>query len=1235
MRPLFMLLAALWLAASSPYIRAQGTCGPSPVGEPCSGGGLAVAASPEPGLNLGVGNPIHVVTGNKYQKETDLPANAWSFGLEVVRHYNALDPSATVLGRGWRFSYDTRLFKVGGRWQIVQADGSRVAFTSTGTALVPGQGQLSIAKPPHVWTWASGHSLAFNANGYLIGIITPSKNQLHILREAADHLPPGTITRVINAQGHALLFHYQTLGKQVVISHIDTPLGRYDYRFADAGSVLDEPPQLSEVTRPHGMRKRYLYEAQHQAGNHHALTGIELVSSSGAQALRTNTWTYDTQGRAVSSVQGKPDSLNGRVELNYVRSPSSTQAGVTIVKNAAGEESHYNSRLVNGRYLLDSVSGASCSGCATPGVQAQYDAQARLTQVNGTKLLRDAKGQLLRLDVADKGWPALSFQFDSRGQRSAWSASLTGTEQLRYDANRRPTARVFANGDSLVYQYDAQGRPVSMQESSARASLHTDLAWHGSLLTRIRHPHETESRRYDDARRLVHRDIQRPAHGIHPALNYTESFEYDKQNRLVLHRLPEGGALAYSWTRNGRLTSIHWHDGQGVVNPVVDTVAGRPGYRYGNGLHLETSLNAQNQADSLVLYHDKQLVWSLERDYDDSAKLQQESQHFPDQQKTHAWRYAYDDDGRLVGAQVLDGTERHGSAQWYAWNADGSAAAKKHEGRTLSPNITRDASGLPLTLEASQLVYGPARRLTEVHRNGAQIASYRHNAFGYRIFSAGPDQHTHFFYLNNQLVAQAQGGTSVTRRYIYAHHVLVGFIDYPTRPAKESDRTSTFAPRAPLAQLYAVHSDLIGAPVMVTDSHRKLRWLARYDPMGTAVRIAGDLSLDLRLPGQVYDALTGWHDNLLRTYLPQWGQYLEPDPLGPIPGQQALGYARQQPRRYIDPLGLLLFAFDGTRNSPQTASNVWKLSQYYQDGPVFYQSGPGNPMYIDWDAIAAGQASNIIDAHWQSLLNELNYRGSRKDSIPIDIIGFSRGAALARHFGNLINQYVDGALFSYQDPTRGLITACVDLRFMGLFDTVAQFGLAGSQNSNYDLSIASAWEWVAHAVALNEHRMLFPLTAAADTGAHNVVEAPFIGAHADIGGGVALSDQALTKPSGDLPDVALNWMLWQARAAGLRFGDTANSDRILTNPVLHDERAPLLRSIQNGDRSVDQASGVLLHYYQDDHARLGREQRASAEAAILRNPNWRRQAGSEVGMVDMSGYARWLHDELGWQAMPV
>lgn len=498
--------------------------------------------------------------------------------------------------------------------------------------------------------------------------------------------------------------------------------------------------------------------------------------------------------------------------------------------------------------------------------------------------------------------------------------------------------------------------------------MQTTLGWHGRLLTQIRHPNETETRHYDAQQRMTRRHIERPAHGLSTPLRYVESFEYDDHHRLSKHHLPEGGALSYTWTTTGRLATIRWHDTQGTIHTVIDIVPGQAGYRYGNGLLLRTVLNPRQQASRLLLTQNQTVVWSQENHYDQHGSLQQE-EHLFAEGPSDLWRYAYNPNRQMTGATQLtpDAPQTRPTPYWYAWHDDGSVAAIKYQNTTRAPTIQRDASGLPLNLDDRQLHYGPNRRLAAVREQDAILASYRHNAFGYQIHKQGQDIDTHYLYLDNKLVAQAVQGSAITRRYIYAQHVLVGFIDYPAALANATDALVDTP-----AHLYAVHSDLTGAPRLVTDITGIIRWQTRYTPTGLAVHTYGDLELDLRLPGQVYDALTGLHDNLLRTYVPQNGHYLEPDPLGPVPGQQALGYAAQQPRRYIDPMGLLLFAFDGTRNGPTTQTNIWKMSQYYQDGPVYYHAGPGNPMYIDWDAITAGQASKIIDNQWQSLLNELH-----------------------------------------------------------------------------------------------------------------------------------------------------------------------------------------------------------------------------------------------------------------------
>lgn len=61
----------------------------------------------------------------------------------------------------------------------------------------------------------------------------------------------------------------------------------------------------------------------------------------------------------------------------------------------------------------------------------------------------------------------------------------------------------------------------------------------------------------------------------------------------------------------------------------------------------------------------------------------------------------------------------------------------------------------------------------------------------------------------------------------------------------------------------------------------------------------------------------------------------------------------------------------------------------------------------------------------------------------------------------------------------------------------------------------------------------------------------FVGGHADIGGGYG---------TGDLSDVALMWMIEQAKTQGIKFDDQKirqNGWDSVTNPIIHDKSANL------------------------------------------------------------------------------
>lgn len=1278
---LLAILIAGILLHTPPH--AQPLCSAASTGSPCATGGVATLGARELTLNARAGNPVHALTGNKYQYEPDWPAHPAHPGIELVRHYNSQDTRASLLGRGWQFSYDTRLLYAGGQWQVIQADGSRIQPA-------PPNGQLLAQTNGWHWQWPDGRLLHFNTHGYLTAIQFPQPEvaTIHIERMTGTGPLQHAIHSVSREGRTHLRFHYDTTVSPARLAYVATTVGRFIYTHdtpeAQEFQATTRPVshRLRAVRRPDGMQHTYEYDARLQQGHPFSLTGLirQSATDTAGQSRRESigTWQYDAYNRVRqwTAGQARPDTGTTLTfdydSLNAGHGPEQH----TLIQSDQGQETRISGIAIGDTWKVTSIEHTPCTDCGRTQQHARYTQAGLLQKINGTTLHRTPQGVLQGLEISDSGWPGLHIKLGNH--EHSWYSHMTGSERLSVDTQRRPVARTRANGHQTHITYDAVDRPVRILEHSIAprsgvAPLLTRLHWQGRHLTQVTHPHETEHRRYDSLGQMTERYTIRPAPAGDAKVRLSERFEYDAQGQLTRHHLPEGGRLDYLWHTTAdpqltdakttglgqphpitpRIARIIWTDTTGKAHTVITSTPATPGYRYGNELVLRPVMSPQGQAHMLTLHDGDTPRWTLERRYDTQRSTLTEHATLYDPQRGHDvfQAYTHDAQGRLQGAHTvvtphptaarpLDELTR-ASRFWYAWSATGALHALQHNNNnnnnnnTVYPVISRDAAGLPVQVGSWATRYGPDGRLQQAtHTTQGVSARYTHNAFGHLIRRDTAHETLSLHYLSNQLVAEQQwpsGNTGnstqdtnpMSRRYIYAGRLPVGLIQYSPATAGHT---------AGSGQLLFIHTDWLGAPRLVTDTDRNVQWAAYYGPTGEAHIVHEAITLELRLPGQRHDALTGWHDNLLRTYDPAAGHYLEPDPIGPLPGTQALGYAGQRPQSLVDPLGLILFAFDGSRQDSVTQSNVWKLGQAYQDGQVHYQKGPGNSYYLDWDALTAVHAGQIVENQWQHFLNQVERHQRSRETLTVDVIGFSRGASLARHFGNQIASHTRDGRFNYTDRIRGNLTACIDLRFMGLFDTVAQFGPNGLHNHRYDLTVAQAWQWVAHAVALQEHRALFPVHSALDTQATNVVEAPFIGAHADIGGGNDNPQGMSTPPleQGDLSDITLNWMAWQAHAVQVNLRLKAE-DLSIDRPIVHDERAAWLRTLQNGDRAILGAAGHTLHTYQQDHDRLGALAREQTESLIQRNENWRWESGRNVGAVDMDGYARWLHDELGWQ----
>jgi RHS repeat-associated protein len=140
-----------------------------------------------------------------------------------------------------------------------------------------------------------------------------------------------------------------------------------------------------------------------------------------------------------------------------------------------------------------------------------------------------------------------------------------------------------------------------------------------------------------------------------------------------------------------------------------------------------------------------------------------------------------------------------------------------------------------------------------------------------------------------------------------------------------------------------IHTDHRGAPVAMTDRARKVVWQAEIASWGRATVNNRQATLNLRLPGQYFDAETGLHDNFHRTYNPKTGRYLQPDPLGYPDGPDAYIYASGDPINKVDSSGLyeedvhyyLTFFLARAAGIPEEVARTIALAdQYVDDNPL-------------------------------------------------------------------------------------------------------------------------------------------------------------------------------------------------------------------------------------------------------------------------------------------------------------
>ena len=202
-----------------------------------------------------------------------------------------------------------------------------------------------------------------------------------------------------------------------------------------------------------------------------------------------------------------------------------------------------------------------------------------------------------------------------------------------------------------------------------------------------------------------------------------------------------------------------------------------------------------------------------------------------------------------------------------------------------------DANGNTTALQANGFMYGlgydDRNRLSLVQQNGNTTKTYGLNGKGERVTKSGGN-----FYIYDEagkLLGESSVDGYAFRLFIWADATLV---------ATSSGYSNV---------LDYVYTDHLGTPRAVTtptSSTPIWTWPWLQNPFGEKPASGSSYTLNLRFPGQYFDAETGFNYNYFRDYEAGTGRYIQSDPSGLYGGPNTYAYADGRPVTVFDFFGL-------------------------------------------------------------------------------------------------------------------------------------------------------------------------------------------------------------------------------------------------------------------------------------------------------------------------------------------
>ena len=679
---------------------------------------------------------------------------------------------------------------------------------------------------------------------------------------------PGSIT---DPNGNITTNTYDTLGRILTVTAPgDSSPTQYTYTTGGCASCGGATDKIASITLPEGNILGYSYDPY---GNLSSITdnlGNSINYTYDSEGNRLKEETMDASNALQKTLSYQYDALN---RLTRTINPDNSFTQIT-----------YDG--LGNRAAISDPNGNSTN--------YQYDALNRLIAVIQpgsitTSYAYDANNNLS--NVTDANNNTTVYQYDDMGRVYQVISPDTGTTTYSYDPSGNIITKTDANGIMITYSYDVVNRVTNIKFPSDPGIVYTyDTCINGkSKLCGMTDSSGTMSYEYS-AKGQVTKETK-----LIDGVTYVTNYAYNMNGSIISITYPSGRIVNYSSDAVGRVNAVTTTSGM-TTTSLATNITYKPygninAHTYGNGLNRTITYDRQYRIASIVTAG----IQNLSYVYDANSNITGITNNLDD---TNDKTYSYDALNRLSGA-----TGPWGNLAW-TYDPIGNRLTQKDNAGidvySYQPNSNRlagvtgtspttftfDANGNMATENTMSYTYNQNQRLIKAAEASSTLGQYVYNANGERTTKTVSSVTTVFhFDQDGQLMAETNDSGSVLAEYIYLNGQPLAKIDS--------------------SGVNYVLTDHLGTPVTMTAASGAKIWEIEERPFGDAANITGTTNLNLRFPGQYYDAETGLNYNYFRDYNPVIGRYVEADPIGIEEGANHLySFVDEKPLSKVDLDGL-------------------------------------------------------------------------------------------------------------------------------------------------------------------------------------------------------------------------------------------------------------------------------------------------------------------------------------------